>query len=264
MYTRCPQCKTTFTVSQAQLEERDGLVRCGHCAGVFRATDELVSALDGAEGGSAARPRAKTGTGKRPPAPRPKAAGTGPDGGGEPALPTPAELLLGRKPGPRTRNLFWGLASLLLLAGLLAQFVFFYHDALARKAALRPYVIQACRWLACELNPLQDVALIELADTAVAPHKKYANALRIQATLINRAPYSQPFPFMEVSIADRRGAVLARRLFAPAQYLPKESKTLLPPNVAVRARLDLTSPAPQAEGYEIRLVAPPAPENASR
>lgn len=35
--TRCPNCATTFRVSDAQLALRDGRVRCGHCSFVFNA-----------------------------------------------------------------------------------------------------------------------------------------------------------------------------------------------------------------------------------
>lgn len=35
--TRCPNCATTFRVSEAQMALRDGRVRCGHCSFVFNA-----------------------------------------------------------------------------------------------------------------------------------------------------------------------------------------------------------------------------------
>lgn len=42
MLTTCPECRTTFRLSQAQLEARRGLVRCGHCKAVFNAYDTLL------------------------------------------------------------------------------------------------------------------------------------------------------------------------------------------------------------------------------
>jgi predicted Zn finger-like uncharacterized protein len=35
--TRCPTCSTAFRASEAQLSARQGLVRCGRCAGIFDA-----------------------------------------------------------------------------------------------------------------------------------------------------------------------------------------------------------------------------------
>jgi len=48
MQTSCPECGTTFRVSQAQLGLRRGLVRCGHCNAVFNAYDTLLPELESA------------------------------------------------------------------------------------------------------------------------------------------------------------------------------------------------------------------------
>lgn len=45
MLTTCPECRTTFRVGQAQLDDKRGLVRCGHCAAVFNAYDTLLPEL---------------------------------------------------------------------------------------------------------------------------------------------------------------------------------------------------------------------------
>ncbi len=46
MQTSCPECRTTFRVSQEQLGLRRGLVRCGHCNAVFNAYDTLLPELE--------------------------------------------------------------------------------------------------------------------------------------------------------------------------------------------------------------------------
>ena len=48
MQTSCPECRTTFRVSQEHLGLRRGLVRCGHCNAVFNAYDTLLPELEGA------------------------------------------------------------------------------------------------------------------------------------------------------------------------------------------------------------------------
>lgn len=45
MLTTCPECHTTFRISQAQLDCRRGLVRCGRCSAVFNAYDTLLPEL---------------------------------------------------------------------------------------------------------------------------------------------------------------------------------------------------------------------------
>ena len=56
----CPDCGTSFKVEAGQLRQRDGLVRCGVCQCVFRATGALRQAMaqagdDGAPAGEADR-----------------------------------------------------------------------------------------------------------------------------------------------------------------------------------------------------------------
>jgi predicted Zn finger-like uncharacterized protein len=46
MQTTCPECRTTFRVSQDHLGARRGLVRCGHCNAVFNAYDTLLPELE--------------------------------------------------------------------------------------------------------------------------------------------------------------------------------------------------------------------------
>jgi len=45
MLTTCPECHTCFRVSQTQLDQRRGLVRCGRCSAVFNAYDTLLPEL---------------------------------------------------------------------------------------------------------------------------------------------------------------------------------------------------------------------------
>lgn len=46
MQTTCPECRTTFRVSQEHLGARRGLVRCGSCHAVFNAYDTLLPELE--------------------------------------------------------------------------------------------------------------------------------------------------------------------------------------------------------------------------
>ncbi len=43
MLTRCPQCKTSFRITSAQLKTARGAVRCGSCLSIFKADENLVN-----------------------------------------------------------------------------------------------------------------------------------------------------------------------------------------------------------------------------
>lgn len=244
-YTRCPECQTIFHVTPAQLEARGGLVRCGICASAFQADQHLFAALPGDHAPPAEAARTE------PMAP-PDAVTT------RPAIPADDLPLMNEFPlAPKRRRLptaAWLAGSLLLALLLLAQAAYFFAAELARDARLRPWLAQYCAQLGCSLRAPGGTAAVELAQTSVAPHPRYENALRLRAVLVNRTAMAQPYPLLEVSLTDSEGNMLARRAFTAAQYLEAPPGGTLAPAVATAARLDVTNADGKAVGYEIRLV----------
>ncbi len=263
--THCPACHTTFSLTRAQLDAREGLVRCGRCSAVFRADRYLLDPLAEQDQEQKTPPAVGTkraGARKRPQRATLEQVGPAPEARGE-RTPLPeefvtedlAEVLTGKR-RRRIPGAHWGLGALLLLVALLAQIVFFYSDEIARYPQLKPSVLAACEWLGCEVRAQQNVELIELLRSSVAAHPERANSLRIRASLVNRAEFAQPHPVMEITLTDTAGAVVARRTFAPRQYLKDRSaaKNDMIPHLVVEALLDVASPDPSPGGYEIRLL----------
>jgi predicted Zn finger-like uncharacterized protein len=275
VYTRCPQCQTVFRLTAAQLKLRGGMVRCGRCQHAFQADQHLVErpAKNAAKPAGAARKRSprKTGKGETHTAsdavttlasdaahaesgaaePRPAPGRDIPDHAGMPlsALELPA--------GTRTRTLYWSLASVPLVVALLAQVVVFYGAELVRAApTLKPAITLACRALPCRSGMFTDMRLLDLIETRVTPHPRYDKALRIQATIVNRAGHVQPYPRLEVTLIDSQGQVVARRAYKPREYLRKTAaiREGLTPQLAENIQLEITSPGAQASGYEILLL----------
>ena len=269
MYTQCPACLTTFKVTPAQLATRGGMVRCGICSAIFHAKQRLlqVPPKPGAEATapsreetvSAKKTKRVRGGKSRSASSRRRRTRFVPDqatSAEDAAIPTVTELEALVKPRSFWRPFFWSLGNLSLLILLAGQILYFYHDELAADPSWRPVVGEFCDHAGCELRPRQDIARIELLQTSIAPHPKYANALRIRATLVNRATFAQAYPGMEISLTSNAGSVIARRTFAPAQYLETPASGALTPNVVASALLDVTNPDGKAVGYEIRLVTP--------
>ena len=261
MYTRCPQCQTTFRITAAQLKARDGMVRCGRCQHVFGADQHLISKpVKGTAKGAPPAARKRT-TGKKAAAESKNVAA--PLEGGSPPFPaeipqpavTPPPILRSRP--VRTRTVYWVAGCVLLFLLLAGQTLIFYgHDLARQTPALRPTIETLCDPLPCRKLPPIDMRHMDLVETQVAPHPRYDKALRIKATLVNRANTVQPYPLLEVSLIDSQGQLVARRAYQPREYLskPEAIQRGLPPQVAVSVQLDITSPGAQASGYEVLLL----------
>lgn len=257
MYTRCPNCRTTFAVTDEQLQVRGGVVRCGECRHVFRADRYLMDSLPVSKGTHRGQRTVVEKAGKTGAASGKPSADSKQDRLSS-QLPTLDELLWGRKRS-RIRPVFWVAGNLLVLVFLGVQFVYFYSTELAQNVELKPYIQKACDRLGCTIRPRIDAGLIELTRVRISPHPRYIKVLRLRASLINRASFSQPFPLMEVTLSDRRGRLVGRRTFRPEEYLKKANNELreMIPNVIARARLEFTNPNLYTDGFEIRLIADP-------
>jgi predicted Zn finger-like uncharacterized protein len=263
VHTRCPQCQTVFRITAAQLKARDGKVRCGRCQHVFGADQHLL-------------PKSTKSTEKNaPPATRKRATSkkvlmdtshiVAAEGNVAPPFPAdtpvqnePPPMLLRRLP-VRTRTIYWAAGSMLLILLLASQTLVFYGHGFARQTPmLRPVIEALCVQLPCRNLPRIDMRHMDLVETRVAPHPRFDKALRIKATLVNRADTVQPYPLLEVSLIDSQGQLVARRAYAPREYLSKPEATQqgLPPQVAVNVQLDITSPGTHASGYEVLLLPP--------
>jgi len=279
MLARCPQCETVFRVNPDQLRVRDGLVRCGRCLKVFRAEDyafdvpveaghheepedqdflasedeSIVLSSGGIAQTELVTERVHTNS---------NAKKNFNDSNTE--LPTLAELLWGKKRS-RTRPLFYFFANLALILILVGQVTWFFATELSRYPQAEPWVQLFCEYAGCVVLPQRDIGLIELSSTRVTQHPKYENVLQVKGSLINRAPFSQDFPLIEVSLSNRRGETVARRAFNKNNFLTKQNidESSMLPNVRFPIDIEFINPVPTATGYEVRLVAPPLPKNST-
>lgn len=282
-----------------QLRAHAGVVRCGQCDHVFSADQQLFSEIPETPAGVTKKPRVGVKSKSVKPKPvTPAPARKPPRKKQKPADPAqPEEIEAAPAPwtstaapekesrteksraaapsrvagasipeqflaraAPRRFSFLWVVGILLLAPALLAQSAYFYRDRLAAVPELRPILVEICARLECTLRPPYDSSRIELVQpTNIAPHPRYANALRLRATLVNRAGKPQPHPLMQVTLTDSGGRVLSRRTFAPSQYLEQRASANadMPPHLAVGALLDLSNADGKAIGYQIDFFAPP-------
>lgn len=253
MYTRCPECQTAFNITIAQLKARDGLVRCGRCDSVFRADLRLFAAPGPAAGGPRNESESETEISLTLDDDS-EYVDIGETSASEIPVVSDLSLFQARRRGPPT--VVWLLGVLLAAAVLVGQFAYFYRDELAQLPELRPTLAKFCALAHCELAAVAPQLVPELLRTQIAPHPRYANVLRIRASMVNRTDAPLPPPLMEVSLTDNDGRLLARRTFTPREYLGSRAAAmaLLSPNVVVNALLDVTNPDGRAAGFEVHLL----------
>ncbi|MDT3719234.1 DUF3426 domain-containing protein [Pseudomonas oryzihabitans] len=169
-------------------------------------------------------------------------------------------LLLGtRRERPRWgRRLLWIFLCLLALLALAGQYVYYHFDELARQDSYRPLFVQACASLGCKVPSKVDVQQIRSSNLVVRSHPQFSGALRVDAILYNRAPFSQPFPLLELRFADLNGQLLASRRFKPGEYLNGELKGQdeMPPQTPIHIALDILDPGPRAVNYSLSFFSP--------
>lgn len=277
LLTRCPQCHTAFRVTAAQLAVRNGRVRCGTCQHPFdaytariaaplapapsiappteEATEPPIHLLDVAEPSLlSTEPAAEAAA---DPAPADWQSNSKPVDGiadkpADPlfeALPAADSAVPDTTSPPTSHRTAWLflLACVLLTLLLLGQMTYRFRTELA---TVLPGVKDVFTALNIEVPlPHQaDMISIEASDLQADAVR---NLLILNATIKNRAPWSQAYPLLELTLTDSHDAVLLRRSLQPVDYLPTESPPLFGPHTDLAVRLWLDPHGATAAGYRL-------------
>ena len=79
----------------------------------------------------------------------------------------------------------------------------------------------------------------------------------LRASIVNRASYAQPYPFLRLALQDRFGGTLGMRDIGPADYLPGAGGTgLLEPGQRADALIRIVDPGAEAVGFELDVCLP--------
>lgn len=139
---------------------------------------------------------------------------------------------------------------------LLAQYIYFNVDLLGREVTQRPWLEKFCRVTGCDLPTLKDNSLIRSSDLVVRTHPSAAGALLVSAVLVNDAPFQQPFPTLQLVFQDLQGAVVAKRSFAPDEYVRGEltGAKRMPVRQPVRLELEILDPGETAVSFALYIL----------
>lgn len=169
----------------------------------------------------------------------------------------PLQLEWQKRRTPWGKRLLWVLLILLAGAALAGQYVASHFEELARQDQYRPTFQQLCPLLGCTVPSKVDIDRIKSSNLVVRSHPEFAGALVVDAILYNRAPFSQPFPLLELRFADLNGKMIASRRFKPSEYLTGDmAKTEMPPQTPIHIAMDILDPGPKAVNYSLSFHSP--------
>jgi predicted Zn finger-like uncharacterized protein len=251
--TQCPHCRAKFRVRAEQARAHNGLVRCGACRGVFNVREHIVEGSldeefeDADTFGSpqtilaGVPPAARTPSDdeiraaaraaldvKPAPTRDPRAAastaavtqneGISAHGG---AQDTDYDWRPPTNPLSRGQKIAYGMLSLLALAVLIAQALYWFRDEIAsRMPSLAPTLAAACAHLNCRVLPPKRAENIGFVGADLALDPAHKGLLIFNATLRNTGSRAVAFPSLVLTLEGVGGEAIARRVFAPEQYAP--------------------------------------------
>src|SRR5574340_1525003 len=107
---------------------------------------------------------------------------------------------------------------MLLLVVLLAQSAYFLRDTLVSQLPeTRPALERMCALLGCTLSLPQNLVLLQIVGSDL--QTEASGRLKLTLTLGNRASHAQAWPVLVLTLNDQHNRPLARRSFAPSEYL---------------------------------------------
>ena len=170
----------------------------------------------------------------------------------------PLQLDWQKRRSPWSRRLFWLLLVLLGAAALAGQYIAYHFDEMARQDQYRPWFQLVCPQIGCTVPSKVDIAKIKSSNLVVRSHPDFSGALVVDAIIYNRAPFSQPFPLLELRFADLNGHLIASRRFKPGEYLngDLEGMAEMPPQTPIHIALDILDPGSKAVNYSLSFHSP--------
>lgn len=250
--TNCPACQTQFIVTEDQLQQHNGKVRCGNCLNVFDATQHIVEFDGQAETAfetpnysisdvelNALSSNEASELGKLEPTlankeaiedlPKPEILNNTEN------EPTPS--ITDTQPGifddlagksklnaqKLTRKLPKGLMLFLILALLLAaiaQTIYFLRNDIAiYYPNFKPTLVESCKQLGCTIDLPKKIELIVIDDSDIQEDADHTGLIRLSCTIINQARFNQAYPNLELTLTDVEDKPKLRRIFKPSEYL---------------------------------------------
>ncbi len=285
--TSCPACETQFLLTKVQLKAHRGKVQCGNCEHIFNAKNRLTEISDDihspaeyqasieAQGNESAQIGEEKAMSEVlnvvlesvPNLENLESSNTYVDeivieanATYEADTPIEIEDLTAnpkyRKPKTKLSNwlILFGLL-LAILAGL--QTIFYQRTKIAAEyPQFKPYLVQACAVLHCEINRPKNLDFFTIDDSDMQEDETHENVINFSSLLINSAPYAQAYPNIELTLTDTSDQPVLRKIIPPAEYLTSAANVAagIASRDEVRINLAINVTDLTVAGYRVLLV----------
>lgn len=171
----------------------------------------------------------------------------------EAAEPPPAAPRDDAAPG-KPRTLLWAGLSLAALLALAGQLAYLYRAEIAREVpGARAPLEAVCSLMGCSVPLPQDAAMLRTEWSEMRYVPDQPQLVQLAATVQNHARYNMVWPSMQLVLKDAKDHVLAKKVFAPAEWLPADmAKTaVFPAGGKVKLQMQIALTDIRSQGYSI-------------
>jgi len=258
--THCPACQTQFIVTEEQLNQHDGAVRCGHCLHVFNAAEQIVSIEGQSEHHEKILGIDAVIVPDLSEAIYTSLSTTEEQITNAPAIEVQADqhdYLAGQAtPSLRTKKspvLLWLLLVLMFLTAVAQSVYFLRHQIAMYYPNIKPRLVQVCEKIGCSIDLPKKIEFILIDDSDIQEDAEHAGVMRLSTTLINQAGFYQAYPNLELTLTDVEDKPKLRRIFKPIEYLPAKTDIALglAAGAVVKVKLAMTSQGIAVAGYRV-------------
>lgn len=167
------------------------------------------------------------------------------------AAPSPSFTRRTVEPAASPRSALWQWIALgLLLLALPLQLLLADRARLAADAGWRPLLASLCGALRCELPPWREPQAFTMIERDVRPIPGSPGELLVRATFRNDARWAQPWPRLQLSLADADGRTVGARGFEPREYLGRAPTASLGSGQSAQIAFRIREPAAPAAAFQ--------------
>ena len=244
--TNCPSCQTQFIVTETQLDQHNGQVRCGHCLHVFNAINELIDS------------NSEIYTTEELEIPKKEITNTTRNNVQEVAIKNNQDRYFNdinnssKKKNSKLTNLL--IFTLVFIGGL--QSIYFLRTEITiYYPNSKNYLLKICKAVGCNIDLPKKIDLIVIDDSDIHEDENYLGVIHLSSTLINRGNFSQTYPNLELTLTDNEDKPKLRRIFKPVEYLTDQSNIAngLAAGEEIKIKLAINAQNTTVAGYRLFL-----------